>query len=196
MDFGSTMVKTTIHSHDDQKDQLKIFGCGAAKMGEIIRWDTLETTGVIFRSKILSPRQTFGNLTHFVAPQNAIRGSGHTLEKRPNRNFRAWGGKNGWNFREGYFRDQWRHVPEKNYLFRAKIWKSDPFRCTSKCDPRFLSHTGQKDRFEIFGHGEAKMGEICRRISLETFWTSAFKFQRNILSPEEDFGNLTHLTSP
>ncbi len=34
-------------------------------MGEISRRDTFETTGVMFRSKILSPRQKFGNLTHF-----------------------------------------------------------------------------------------------------------------------------------
>ncbi len=102
MDFGRTTVKTTIYSHDGQKDRFVIFGHGTAKMGEISRRDTFENTGVMFRSKILSPGQKFGNLTHFVAPQNTILGSGRT---RPIRNVRPWGGKNGWNFQEGL----WRH---------------------------------------------------------------------------------------
>ncbi len=47
--------------------------------------------------------------------------------KRPNQNFRPRGGKNGWNFHEGYFWDHWRHVSERNSLSRAKTWKFDPF---------------------------------------------------------------------
>ncbi len=58
-------------------------------MGEISRRDTFETTGVIFRSKILSPGKKFGNLTHFVAPQNAIIGSGRTTVKKTESKFSA-----------------------------------------------------------------------------------------------------------
>ncbi len=58
-------------------------------MGEISRRDTFETTGVMFRSKILSPGQKFGNLTHFVAPQNATPGSGRTTVKKTESKFLA-----------------------------------------------------------------------------------------------------------
>ncbi len=74
MDFGRTTVKTTIYSHDGQKDLFVIFDGEAAKMGEISKRDNFETTGVMFRSENLS---------------------------------------------------------------RAKMWKFDPFRRLSKCDPRF-----------------------------------------------------------
>ncbi len=60
-------------------------------MGEISRRDTFETTGVMFLSKILSPGQKFGNLTHFIAPQNAIPGSGHTTVKKTESKFLAVG---------------------------------------------------------------------------------------------------------
>ncbi len=79
MDFGRT---TTIYSHDSQNDRIVIFDRGAAKMGEISRRDTFETTGVMFQSKIFSPGQKFRNLTHFVAYQNAVPGSGHTMVKK------------------------------------------------------------------------------------------------------------------
>ncbi len=58
-------------------------------MGEISMRDTFETTGVMLRSKILSPGQKFGNLTHFVAPQNAIIGSGRSMVKKTESKFLA-----------------------------------------------------------------------------------------------------------
>ncbi len=82
-DFGRTAVKTTIYSHDGQKDRFVIFDRGAAKMGEISRSGTFETTGVMFRNEILSPAEIFalerefrfgtwrippGNFTHFCRP--------------------------------------------------------------------------------------------------------------------------------
>ncbi len=60
-------------------------------MGEISRRDTFETTGVMFWNKILSPGQKFGNLTYFVAPQNAIPGSGRTTVKKTELKFSANG---------------------------------------------------------------------------------------------------------
>ncbi len=56
-------------------------------MGEISRRDTFESTGVMFQSEILSPGQKFGNLTHFIAPQNAIPGSGPTMVKKTESTF-------------------------------------------------------------------------------------------------------------
>ncbi len=91
MDFSRTMVKTTIYSHDIQKDRFVIFNHEAAKMGEISRRDTFETTGVMLRSKILSPDQKCGNLTHFVALQNTIPGSGRTTVKKTESKFSAVG---------------------------------------------------------------------------------------------------------
>ncbi len=91
MDFGRTMVKTTIYSHDSQKDRFVIFDRGAGKMGEISRRDTFETTGIMFRSEIISSGQKFGNLTHFVASQNAIPGSGRRAVKKTESKFLAVG---------------------------------------------------------------------------------------------------------
>ncbi len=91
MDFGRTTVKTTIYSHDGQKDRFVIFGRKTAKMGEITRRDTFETTGVMFQGKILSPKQKFGDLTNFVAPQNAIPGSGRTTVEKTESKFSALG---------------------------------------------------------------------------------------------------------
>ncbi len=162
-------------------------------MGEISRRDTFETSSIMFRSKIVSPGQKVGNLTHFVAPQNAIPGSGSTMVKKNKSKFSGVGGKNGWNFQEGYFRDHWRHVPERSSLSRAKIWKFDPFCRISKCNLRFWSHDGQKDRIEIFGHGSAKMGEISRR---DTFETTSIMFWSKVLSPLHKFRNLTHFVAP
>ncbi len=107
--------------------------------------------------------------------------------KPPNRNFRPWRGQNRWNFQEGYFRDHWRHVPKRNSFSRAKIWKFDPFRHTSKCDRRFWSHDGQKDRIEIFSCGAAKMGEISRK---DTFETTGVMFRSEILSPGQKWNIL------
>ncbi len=64
-------------------------------MGEICRGDNFETIGVMFRSKILALGQKFGNLTHFVAPQNAIPGFGRTKVKKTESKFSAVGGQNG-----------------------------------------------------------------------------------------------------
>ncbi len=146
MDFGRRMVKTTIYSHNGQKDLFVLFDRGAAKMGEISRRDTFETTGIMFRSEILSPEQTFGNLTYFVAPQNAIPGSGRTMAKKTKSKFSAMGRQKWVKFPGGILLNYWHHVPERNSLTGAKIWKFDPFRRTSKCNPRLWSHDGQKDR--------------------------------------------------
>ncbi len=81
-DFARTTVKTTIYSHDGKNDRNVIFDRGAAKMNEISWRDTFETTDLMFRSEILSPGQKFGNLTHFVTPQNVIPGSGRTMVKK------------------------------------------------------------------------------------------------------------------
>ncbi len=78
-------------SHDGQKDQIEIFGYMAANMSEASGRDTFETTGVMFWTKILSPGQKFGNLTHFVAPQNAMPGSGRTTVKKTKLKFSAMG---------------------------------------------------------------------------------------------------------
>ncbi len=120
----------------------------------------------------------------------------HLLARRSkqlNLNFRPWGSQNGWNFQERYFRDHWRHVPEQNSVSRAKMWKFDPFCRTSKWDPRFWSHAGQKDRIKIFGRGAAKMGEISTR---DTFETTGVMFLSKILSPGQKCGNLTHFVAP
>ncbi len=60
-------------------------------MAEISRKDTFETTGVMLRSEILSPGQKCENLTHFVAPQNAIPGSGRTMVKKTKSKFSGVG---------------------------------------------------------------------------------------------------------
>ncbi len=60
-------------------------------------------------------------------------------------------------------------------------------------DPRFWSHACQKDFIEIFGRGAAKMRKKSWR---ETFGTAGVKFQSEILSPGEKFGNLTNLVAP
>ncbi len=60
-------------------------------MGEISKMDTFETTGIMFLSKILSPGQEFGNLMNFVAPQNAIPGSGRTMVRKTESKFLALG---------------------------------------------------------------------------------------------------------
>ncbi len=60
-------------------------------MGEISRRDTFETTDIMFGRKILSPGQEFGNLTHFIAPQNAIPGSGRSSVKKTESKFSAVG---------------------------------------------------------------------------------------------------------
>ncbi len=64
-----------------QKDRIKIFGHGVAKMGEISRRNTLETIGIMFQSEIPSPGQELGNVTHFIAYQRAIPGSGRMTIK-------------------------------------------------------------------------------------------------------------------
>ncbi len=50
IDFGRTLVKSTIWSHDGQKDRFEISGCGAPKRCKKSREETLRTTGVKFRS--------------------------------------------------------------------------------------------------------------------------------------------------
>ncbi len=59
MDFGRTTAKTTIYSHDGQKDRFVIFDRGAAKLGERSVFDLFDTTGVMFRSEIPSLGQKF-----------------------------------------------------------------------------------------------------------------------------------------
>ncbi len=113
--------------------------------------------------------------------------------KRPISNFRPWGSKNVWNLPKGYFRDHWRHVLARNSLSRARIWKFDPFRRTSKCNPRLWSHDGQKDRIKIFSFTAAKMGDISRR---DTFETTGIMFRSKIISPVQKFGNLTLFVAP
>ncbi len=90
-DFGRTTVKTTIYSHDGQNDRILIFDHAEAKMCEISRRDTFKTTDVMFQSKIHSPEQKFGNLTHFVAPQHAIPASSRTAVKKTEPKFSANG---------------------------------------------------------------------------------------------------------
>ncbi len=57
--FGRTPVKSTIWSHDGQKDPFVIFGHGAPKMGKK-SWR--ETIGIKVRSEILSPGQNLSSV--------------------------------------------------------------------------------------------------------------------------------------
>ncbi len=138
-------------SHASQKDRIKIFGRGAAKMGEMSRRDTFETTVIMFRSEILSPGQKFGNLTYFIAPQMRSQVLVARWSKRPNRNFQPWGGQNGWNFQEnitgGKHSGLLPSSSEGKYSLQWKILEIWPI----------WFPIGQKDRTEIFGQYATQM---------------------------------------
>ncbi len=60
--FGRMLVKNTIWTHDGQKTRLVIFGRGAPKTGKKSWRETFGTTGVKFRSEMLSPGENLSSV--------------------------------------------------------------------------------------------------------------------------------------
>ncbi len=100
--FGHTLVKSSIWSHAGQRDRFVIFGHGAPKMGKQSWRETFGT--IIVKVRILSKSEfwKFDPRSHHKRTEPRFwshAGQKHHLvarrSKRPNWNFRPWGGQNG-----------------------------------------------------------------------------------------------------
>ncbi len=130
--FGRTLVNSTIWSHAGQKDRIIIFGGRAAKMGKKSWRETFSTIGVKVCSISWSKFWKFDPLLHLertkhkfwlqAGQKDRIVIFGHGAAKMGKKSWRKTFGTTGVKFRNKILSPSW------------KIWKFDPFGCTSKND--------------------------------------------------------------